>query len=157
LAPSSRSRSRRASSAPHLPNVFRKPLRSGWALVGEAGYHKDPITAFGIFDAFRDAEALAVALDDAFAQRRSYDEALAGYQRARDDVAHPIYEFTCDVAKIEPSRPQIQTQQLLAAVHGNQEAMDGFVSVMAGTLPAPEFFSPDNIGRIIADAAAVPG
>jgi len=131
-----------------LPNVFRKPYGPGWALVGDAGYHKDPITAFGITDAFRDAETLAAALDDAFAGRRPYDEALGGYQRARDDVAQPIYEFTCDVARIE--RPRPETQQLLGAVYGNQQAMDGFVSVMAGTLPAHEYFAPDNIGRIIA-------
>lgn len=36
-----------------LPNYFRKPYGPGWALVGDAGYHKDPITAFGIHDAFR--------------------------------------------------------------------------------------------------------
>ena len=28
--------------------------------------------------------------------------------------------------------------------------MDGFVSVQASTLPAPEFFAPENVGRIMA-------
>src|SRR3712207_9569636 len=37
-----------------LPNFFRKPHGSGWALVGDAGYHKDPYGAQGISDAFRD-------------------------------------------------------------------------------------------------------
>jgi hypothetical protein len=45
-------------------------------------------------------------------------------------------------------------QQLLAAMRGNQEAMDGFVSVQASTLAAPEFFDPANVGRIIAAAGA---
>jgi hypothetical protein len=44
-------------------------------------------------------------------------------------------------------------QQLIGAMQGNQEAMDGFVSVMAGTLAAPEFFGPENAGRIMAQAA----
>ena len=118
---------------------------------GDAGYHKHPITAFGITDAFRDAEALASALDDAFTERRPFDDAMADYQRARDEDALPIYEFTCDFAKLEPPPPEMQ--QLIGAMHGNQEAMDGFVSVMAGTLPAPEFFAPENAGRIIAQAA----
>jgi hypothetical protein len=39
-------------------------------------------------------------------------------------------------------------------MQGNQEAMDGFVSVMAGTLPAPEFFAAENVGGIMAQAAA---
>jgi flavin-dependent dehydrogenase len=138
-----------------LPGFFRKPYGPGWALVGDAGYHKHPITAFGISDAFRDAEAAAAALDDAFAGRRQYDEAMAGYQRARDEQSQPIYELTCEFAKIEPPPPEMQ--QLLGAVHGNQEAMDGFVSVMAGTLPAPEFFAPENAARIMAQAAAPPG
>jgi hypothetical protein len=30
--------------------------------------------------------------------------------------------------------------------------MNDFVSVQAGTLPIPEFFDPDNVGRIIASA-----
>jgi hypothetical protein len=77
---------------------------------------------------------------------------MADYQRARDEDAMPIYEFTCDFAKIEPPPPEMQ--QLIGAMDGNQEAMDGFVSVMAGTLPAPEFFGPENAGRIMAQAAS---
>ena len=42
----------------------------------------------------------------------------------------------------------------MGAMQGNQAAMDGFVSVMAGTLPAPEFFAPENVGRIMAEAGA---
>jgi 2-polyprenyl-6-methoxyphenol hydroxylase-like FAD-dependent oxidoreductase len=104
----------------------------------------------GINDAFRDAELLAGALDDAFSGRRPYDEAMADYQRTRDRDALPVYEFTDDFAQLRPPPPE--TQQLLGAMRGNQEAMDGFVSVQAHTLPAPAFFAPDNIARIIAAA-----
>ena len=145
-------RETRFVGAGDLQGYFNKPYGPGWALVGDAGYHKHPITAFGITDAFRDAEAVASALDDAFAERRPFDDAMADYQRARDEEAMPIYEFTCDFAKIEPPPPEMQ--QLIGAMQGNQEAMDGFVSVMAGTLPAPEFFTPENAGRIMAQAAA---
>ena len=138
-----------------LPGFFLKPYGAGWALVGDAGYHKHPITAFGITDAFRDAEAVASALDDAFAERRPYDDAMAAYHRARDDEALPMYELTCEFAKLEPPPPPMQ--QLIGAMVGNQEAIDGFASVMAGTLPAPEFFAPENAGRIIAQAGAPPG
>ncbi len=133
-----------------LAGYFRKPYGPGWALVGDAGYHKHPITAFGITDAFRDAEAVASALDETFSERRSFDDAMADYQRARDEEALPIYGFTCDFAKLEPPPPEMQ--QLIGAMQGNQEAQDGFVSVMAGTLPAPEFFGPENAGRIMAEA-----
>ena len=133
-----------------LPGYLRTPYGAGWALVGDAGYHKNPITAMGINDAFRDAELLASALDDAFSGRRPYDEAMADYQRTRDRDALPVYEFTDDFAQLRPPPPE--TQQLLGAMRGNQEAMDGFVSVQAHTLPAPAFFAPDNIARIMAAA-----
>ena len=70
-------RETRLAAVGDLRGFFRKPYGPGWALVGDAGYHKDPITAFGITDAFRDAEAAAAALDDAFAGRRPYDDAMA--------------------------------------------------------------------------------
>ena len=123
----------------------------GWALVGDAGYHKHPLTAFGITDAFRDTEGVAGALDDSFAERRAFDNAMAAFHRARDEQSGPIYGLTCDFAKLEPPPPQML--QLFGAIHGNSEAMDDFVSVMAGALPAPEFFDPENVMRIMAGAS----
>src|SRR5436190_1508098 len=64
-----------------LSAYFRKPYGPGWALVGDAGYHKNPITAMGINDAFRDAELVARAIDDAFSGRRTYDEGMTDYQQ----------------------------------------------------------------------------
>ena len=134
-----------------LPNYFRKPYGPGWALVGDAGFHKDPLTAFGITDAFHDVELLVGALDQSFTGERPFDDAMANYQQQRDAAAMPMFELTCQLAAMEPPPPEMQ--QLLGAVHGNQEAMDGFVSVMAGTLGPPAFFNPDNVGRIMAQAS----
>ena len=64
-----------------LPGYFRKPYGPGWALVGDAGYHKNPITAMGINDAFRDAQLVAGALDDAFSDRRTFEDGMGDYQR----------------------------------------------------------------------------
>jgi flavin-dependent dehydrogenase len=133
-----------------VPNFFRKPFGPGWALVGDAGYTKDPITAQGITDAFRDAELCATAVDEAFDAGRPFDDAMAAYQRARDTQATPIYEFTTQLATLEPPPPEMQ--QLLGAVHGNDDAMDAFASVTAGTVSPVEFFDPANIGRIMSAA-----
>jgi 2-polyprenyl-6-methoxyphenol hydroxylase-like FAD-dependent oxidoreductase len=135
-----------------LPGSFRRPYGPGWALAGDAGHHKHPITAFGITDAFRDAEAVARALDAALSGRRSHDDAMADAQRERDAASLPMYGLTADFARLAPLEPEMQA--LFAAMQGNEEAMDGFVSVMAGTLPPPEFFAPDNLARITAGAAA---
>jgi 2-polyprenyl-6-methoxyphenol hydroxylase-like FAD-dependent oxidoreductase len=81
-----------------VTNFFRKPYGPGWALVGDAGYNKDPITAQGINDAFRDAELLATASDEALTGRRSFADAMGDYQRTRDQHVRPMYEFTCQLA-----------------------------------------------------------
>jgi flavin-dependent dehydrogenase len=86
-----------------LPNFFRKPWGPGWALVGDAGYMKDPITGFGIADAFRDAELLASALDEVLSGRQAPEVALAAYQEQRDAAAIPVYEFTLQLASGELS------------------------------------------------------
>jgi flavin-dependent dehydrogenase len=133
-----------------LPGYFRKPYGSGWVLLGDAGYHKNPITAMGINDAFRDAELVAAALDAAFSGARPLEEGMNVYQQTRDAEAGPVYEFTDEFAQMQP--PPLEMQQLLGAMAGNQAAMDDFVSVQAATLPAPEFFAPENVGRIMAGA-----
>jgi 2-polyprenyl-6-methoxyphenol hydroxylase-like FAD-dependent oxidoreductase len=133
-----------------LAGYFRKPFGPGWALLGDAAYHKDPITAMGINDAFRDAELVACGLDEVLSGRRTHDEAMGAYQEARDQAASPVYDFTCDFAQMNP--PTERGKKMLGAIHGNPEAMDDFVSVQATTLPAPQFFAPENIGRIIAAA-----
>jgi flavin-dependent dehydrogenase len=135
-----------------LPGYFRKPFGPGWVLVGDAGYHKNPITAMGINDAFRDAELVAGGLHEALAGERTFGEAMGAYQEARDAEAMPVYEFTCEFANVAPPPPEMQ--QLIGAMQGNQEAQDQFISVQAATMPAPEFFAPENVGRIMAAAGA---
>jgi len=88
-----------------VPNFFRKPYGPGWALVGDAGYNKDPITAQGITDAFRDAELCAAAMDQAFTGARVFDDAMSHYQSTRDQHVLPMYEFTCQLATLEPPPP----------------------------------------------------
>jgi flavin-dependent dehydrogenase len=135
-----------------LPGYFRKPFGSGWALVGDAGYHKNPITAMGISDAFRDAELVANAVDEALSGQRTYQDAMTDYQQTRDREAGPVYEFTDQLAQLRLPPPEMR--QLLAAICGNQDAMDAFISVQASTLPPLEFFNPGNIARLIAQAEA---
>jgi flavin-dependent dehydrogenase len=133
-----------------VANYFRKPYGPGWALVGDAGYNKDFITSQGMHDAFRDAELCATALDQAFTGARPFDAAMASYHSSRDEQVLPMYEFTTQLATLEPPPPELQ--QILQAVHGNQPAMDAFARVNAGVTSPAEFFSDENIGRIFASA-----
>jgi 2-polyprenyl-6-methoxyphenol hydroxylase-like FAD-dependent oxidoreductase len=134
-----------------VANYFRLPYGPGWALVGDAGYEKDPITAQGISDAFMDAETLTTALDDGWSGRRPLNDALSAYQSNRDKRAKPMYDFTCRLAALEPPGPPMQ--QLFAALRINQDATNQFYSALTGSRPLSTFMNPENIGRIVASAA----
>jgi flavin-dependent dehydrogenase len=134
------------------PGYFRVPYGPGWALVGDAGYAKDPITGFGITDSFRDAELLAGALDAGFSGQQPLDEALAAYQQARDAVALPLYQGTCEAAELNGVSPQLV--QFFAALRLDPEQVSRFFGVLAGTVRRDEFFSRDNIAGIFARAQA---
>jgi len=130
-----------------VPNFFRKPYGPGWALVGDAGYTKDPITAQGIANAFVDSERVVAALGEVWAGNASFDDAMGRYQAERDAAALPMYEFTTQLATLEPPPPEMQ--ELLGAVSGSQAAMDAFVSLNAGTMSPPEFFDPEHLARVL--------
>jgi flavin-dependent dehydrogenase len=136
----------------NVPNYFRKPYGPGCALVGDAGYNRDFITAMGIMDSFLSAELCATALDQSLTGARPYDAAMADYQRARDERVTPIFHFTCMLAACEPPPPPVQ--QVFAAIQGNREASDGFARVNGGVTSPAEFFSEENVGRIFAAAGA---
>ena len=71
---------------------FREAHGPGWALVGDAGYFKDPLTAHGITDALRDAELLARAID------AGSDDAMAQYQEQRDAASLDLFQATDAIA-----------------------------------------------------------
>ncbi|MBF9033221.1 NAD(P)/FAD-dependent oxidoreductase [Rhodobacterales bacterium HKCCE2091] len=74
------------------PGRVRDCAGAGWALVGDAGYFRDPVTAHGITDAFRDAELLASAACV------GTDAALAAYQAQRDEATAGIWQLTERIA-----------------------------------------------------------
>lgn len=135
-----------------LPNFFRKPHGPGWALVGDAGYHKDPITAQGISDAFCDATMLADAIDDGLSGSRPLDDALAAYEQRRNQERGGIYAFTCQFAALEALPPD--QVQLIAALQHNLAQMQRFAGVFTGAVPVHEFFAPENLASIMASASA---
>jgi flavin-dependent dehydrogenase len=134
-----------------IPAHMRKPYGPGWALVGDAGYQKDPCTASGITDAFGSAELLADALDAGLSGRQPLLQALAGYEQKRNDAELPYYELTAQLATFEPPPPEMQ--QLLAALADNLEQRRRWFGVLAHTVPVQEFFSPENVQQIVGRAA----
>jgi flavin-dependent dehydrogenase len=106
-----------------LPGHLRHSHGPGWALVGDAGYFKDPLTAHGISDALRDAELLARAILDG--------RALEAYQRERDVLSEPLFHDTEAIASFRWNLDEIKT------LHSSLSAsMQAECEYMAG-LPAP--------------------
>jgi len=140
-------RADRFYGATDLPNFLRKPYGAGWALVGDAGCHKDPFLALGLCDAFRDAELLAKAVDEGASGRRPIEHALAEYERCRNEATLPDYRLNLERARFTPLPPE--QRQLRAALRENEQATRQFILTIEGMLPREVFFHPENIGRVM--------
>jgi flavin-dependent dehydrogenase len=113
-----------------LPNHVRAATGPGWALVGDAGYHRDPITGHGITDAFRDAELLAGALHQALIDPTHEAAALAGYEQARDAALRETFALTQALAAFPHPDRFVELQIQLS------EALDREAALIA-SFPTP--------------------
>jgi len=95
-------REERIYGATDLPNFIRRAQGPGWALVGDAACHKDPMLALGICDAFRDAELLAQAARDGLSGRDTIEAALGRFDRQRLAATMPDYHENIASARMEP-------------------------------------------------------
>ncbi len=77
---------------------LRRCWGPGWALVGDAGYFKDPLSAHGLTDALRDAELLARAIVSVVCDGAEEREALAGYQATRDALSGAMFDVIDEIA-----------------------------------------------------------
>ncbi|HEV7883430.1 MAG TPA: NAD(P)/FAD-dependent oxidoreductase [Solirubrobacteraceae bacterium] len=145
-------RAERFYGATQLPNFLRKPWGAGWALVGDAGCHKDPCMALGICDALRDAELLAEALTDGLSGRRRLADALADYERRRDAATRPDFKTNLAMAQLGPVPDR--ERSLRAALRFDQEATNHFFLAIQGMVSPDSFFNDENIARIFLAARA---
>ncbi len=140
-------RAERIMGTADLPNFFRKPYGPGWALVGDAGSVKDPITGMGISDALRDAELLANAVDDGFTECKSLEQALDDYEQKRNKAALPMYQFTLDLASLKAL--SVEQKILFEALQHDQERVNQFFGVITGVIPVDEFLSGSDLFRLL--------
>ena len=134
-----------------LPNFFRRPYGPGWALVGDAGHHKDPTLARGISDAFCDADLLAEAVDVGLSGRRAMSEALARYEQQRNARAIPENEANLQAATLE-GWDTPEAMGLRAALRDNPAEAGQFYAARLQVIPPEAFFAPQNLGRIMAQS-----
>jgi len=113
-----------------VPGHVRQSYGAGWALVGDAGYFKDPITTHGLTDALRDAELLADAV-----LTNGFDDpgALAPYQLTRDRLSARLVEVTESVCGYDWDPDHIRTllRQLSASMSDELDHLSARAEVMA--------------------------
>jgi 2-polyprenyl-6-methoxyphenol hydroxylase-like FAD-dependent oxidoreductase len=119
-----------------MPNYVRRGYGPGWALVGDAGYHRDPITGHGMTDAFRDAELLATAVSAALHDRADEAEALAGYEQARDSALRETFDLTRALTAFPPPHRFAELQIQLSEALDREALMLASFPEPPGTRPA---------------------
>ncbi|MDK0517981.1 FAD-dependent monooxygenase [Streptomyces sp. ML-6] len=126
-------------------NFFREASGKGWALVGDAGHHKDSITARGITDAFLQAELLGQVLAGRCGSDRSVDTALAEFARRRNGLLRESYAATLTAAGLGVTDSRLALHEEI----GNSATLTQvYLGVLAGMRSAEELVcvEPDTTG-----------
>ncbi|MYS05943.1 FAD-dependent oxidoreductase, partial [Streptomyces sp. SID6041] len=122
-------------------NFFRQASGPGWALVGDAGHHKDSITARGISDAFLQAELLARHVGGRLdGDPALLDQALDAYGKDRDGALQPGYEATLAVARLDEQHPS--RLAMLRAIRQDAELTSIYFDMVAGTATIGDLYTP---------------
>lgn len=143
-------REERYYGATDLPNFYRKPYGEGWALVGDAGCHKDPYMALGIADALRDADLLAAAILDGL-DGRPLAAALEGYERERNAASTAVYQQNLNAARFEPTPEEVL--RIRQAVRFNPAEATRMTMARFAMIDPREFFNPEHLQRVLGAAS----
>ena len=130
-----------------LGGFFRQPHGPGWALVGDAGYHKDPITAQGMTDALLHSELLAEAILRGLRMGHSLEEELSCYHRQRDSNVAAMYAMTNEMARL--AAPPAEVAALVASIKDDPHETGRYLGLISGTVDIDEYFSPKNLSGLI--------
>lgn len=131
-----------------LPNFLRNPVGPGWALVGDAGSHKDPHTVQGMGDATRSAVILAGQLDRWWRGDSSELDALEAYHSARDADLLPMYDFT--TSRLEAQFEPEEWQEYGRLTWENEGLARARVAAMAHAIPPGSVYSVEAVRAVLA-------
>ncbi|MFC4128775.1 NAD(P)/FAD-dependent oxidoreductase [Nocardia rhizosphaerae] len=118
-------------------NYRRQSFGPGWALVGDAGYHKDPFTGWGITDAFKYSQLLADLVHESLSGARPFAETMPEYQRERDAQSASTYELTQSISELTLT-PYYDS--VFRAASMSEHYSKKFFGLIAGLYPPDKFF-----------------
>ena len=115
----------RHRSFPGQVGHLRRAHGPGWALVGDAGSYKDPLTAHGITAALRDAELLVRSLVTTGDAEQ--------FETMRDAFATPLLEVTASLSAYDWDIPEVMNlhRQLKAIITREVDMLTSFDAVDA--------------------------
>jgi flavin-dependent dehydrogenase len=119
-------------SAIDTTSYFRRSSGPGWALAGDAGHFKDPVTAQGIRDALRFGRLLGEAAAPVLGGRpQDLDRALARWERRRDRECAETYVWTNTLGRAAAMTPL--EVELYRAAAADPEIARGVLDVFSRT------------------------
>jgi flavin-dependent dehydrogenase len=142
-------RETRITGSPILPNFFRRAHGPGWALVGDAALHRDPITAQGITNAFVHADILGEELVRSFNGEQSVDAAVSAYDKRQFEHLKPMFDYTVHLAMLQPLPDAIVG--MLPQVAADPTATAAFIGAFMGSVPLGEVFPPELLAQFAHD------
>ena len=134
-----------------LPGFMRRPWGPGWALVGDAGYYRDPITAHGTSDGLRDAQLLAEATAAFLAGERGEEAAMGEYHQTRNRLSERLFAVTENIASFY----RWDTRSVEAHLRSLSAAMVDEVDYLLASDPGPAARTAGNSARPAPDSSAV--
>ncbi|AHH17981.1 FAD-binding monooxygenase [Nocardia nova SH22a] len=126
-------------------NYRRRSFGPGWALVGDAGYHKDPFTGWGITDSFKYAQLLADLVDESLAGTRPFEQTLPEYQRERDAQSASTFELTLSISELSLTPYYDSVFRATSMSPGYTEK---FFGLIAGLYPPEKFFGEAELAEL---------
>jgi flavin-dependent dehydrogenase len=152
-------RATKVRAATGISSYFRRSAGPGWALAGDAGHFKDPVTAQGIRDALRHGRLLADAAAPVLDDPRALDAALARWERERDRDCLEVYQWTNQLARGEPMSA-IEVE-LYRRAQGDPELARQVLDVFSRTTRPSEVFTARRVlglaGRALARRGSIAG
>ncbi|MEU2122585.1 NAD(P)/FAD-dependent oxidoreductase [Nocardia niwae] len=140
----------RVRSATRLASYFRRSTGPGWALPGDAGHFKDPVTAQGIRDALRYGRLLGELAAPALDDPEHLDTALAAWEQLRDRECLGVYQWTNRLARGTAMRPlEIELYRRAA---GDPALADAVTEIFSRTVLPDDVFTPARAAAFAAGA-----
>jgi hypothetical protein len=137
-------------AATGIESWFRRSSGPGWALAGDAGHFKDPVTAQGIRDALRYGRLLGEAAAPAIHDSAALDAAVAGWERGRERDCLEVYQWTDRLARGEPMTP-LEAELYRQAAH-DPRIVGRWLDVFSRTRRPTGFLTPARAARVVGGA-----